>query len=49
MADFDGRGVLDDAAHRKHNVGMKGHIALQLHSRDELLIEFKDIRIRALK
>jgi len=47
--DFDGRGVLDDTAHRKHNVGMKGHIALQLHSRDQLLIEFKDIRIRPLK
>ena len=49
MSDFDGKGVLDDAAHRKHNVGMKGYIALQLHSRDELLIEFKDIHIRPLK
>jgi len=49
MSDFDGKGILDDAAHRKHNVGLKGHIALQLHSRDELLIEFKDIKIRELK
>ena len=49
VTDFDGRGVLDDAAHRKHNVGLAGRIALQLHSRDELLIEFKDIQIRALK
>ncbi|MGE5645404.1 MAG: DUF1080 domain-containing protein [Acidobacteriota bacterium] len=44
-ADFDGRGVLDDATHRKHNVGLKGHIAFQLHSSDELLISYKDIEI----
>ena len=49
VANFDGKGVLDDAAHRKHNVGLTGYIALQLHSRDELLIEFKDIFIRELK
>lgn len=49
MADFDGRGVLDDAAHQKHNVGMRGHIALQLHTRDEILIQYKDIEIRELR
>ena len=49
VTDFDGKGVLDDAAHRSHNVGLKGHIALQLHSGDKLLIEFKDIYIRPLK
>jgi hypothetical protein len=49
MADFDGRGVLDDATHRKYNVGMRGHIALQLHTRDEVLIQYKDIEIRELK
>lgn len=49
MSDLEGHGVLDDAAHRKHNVGLTGHIALQLHSRDQLLIEFKDIYIRPLK
>jgi hypothetical protein len=46
IADFDGAGVLDDAAHRSHRVGREGHIALQLHSRDELRIQFKDIAIR---
>lgn len=49
MADFDGKGVLDDEDHRKHNVGLKGHIALQLHTGDKLLIEYKDIEIRQLK
>lgn len=45
-SDFDGRGILDDDAHRKHNVGMKGHIALQLHKSNELRARFKDIEIR---
>jgi hypothetical protein len=49
MADFDGSGILDDAAHRKYNVGMRGYIALQLHTHDEVLIQYKDIRIRELK
>jgi hypothetical protein len=48
IADFDGSGVLDDELHKKHNVGMKGFIALQLHKRDRLRIAFKDIQIRAL-
>jgi len=47
--DFDGKGVLDNEAHKKHNVGMKGFIALQLHSGDELKIRFKDIQIREIK
>jgi len=49
MTDFDGKGVLDDEDHRKHNVGLKGHIALQLHTGDKLLIEYKDIEVRELK
>lgn len=48
MTDWDGRGVLDNAAHVRHRVGRVGHLALQLHSRDELRIRFKDIRIRTL-
>ena len=48
-ADFDGAGILDDEVHKRHNVGLKGHIALQLHSGDSLWIEFKDIEIRELK
>ena len=46
--DWDGAGVLDNAAHLKHNVGRVGHFALQLHSGDELRIRFKDIQIRKL-
>ncbi len=48
IADYDGRGLLDDAAHRQRNVGLRGHIALQLHMKDELRIAFKDILIRPL-
>jgi hypothetical protein len=48
IADFDGKGVLDDAAHRQHGVGLRGHFALQLHSRDELLIQYRDIRVKSL-
>ena len=48
ITDFDGAGILDDAAHQARDVGLKGHFALQLHMNDELLIQFKDIRVRAL-
>ncbi len=48
IADYDGDGVLDDQWHEKYNVGMKGHIALQLHRSDRLLIAFKDIYLRSL-
>ncbi|MCZ6675081.1 MAG: DUF1080 domain-containing protein [Verrucomicrobia bacterium] len=48
MSDFDGKGILDDVDHRKHNVGMRGFIAFQLHARDELKLQFKDIFIREL-
>lgn len=48
VTDWDGTGVLDNAAHREHRVGLRGHFALQLHSRDELRIRFKDIRVKEL-
>jgi hypothetical protein len=48
IADFDGAGILDDDAHKEHNVGMQGFIALQLHKHDRLRIAFKDILIRPL-
>ena len=48
MTDYDGTGVLDNEAHRLRNVGRKGHIALQLHSKDELRMRFKDIMLKAL-
>jgi hypothetical protein len=47
--DWDATGVLDNAAHLQHNVGRKGHFALQLHTGDELKIRFKDIRVKRLK
>ncbi|MBN1996259.1 DUF1080 domain-containing protein [candidate division KSB1 bacterium] len=48
IADYDGSGVLDNEAHRIHNIATSGFIALQLHSGDELFIQFKDIRIKVL-
>jgi hypothetical protein len=49
IADYDGRGRLDDEAHRRRNVGLKGHIALQIHPGKQLLIRFKDIELRSLE
>lgn len=49
IADYDGAGRLDDKAHRSHNVGMMGHVGLQIHPGGELLIRFKDIKLRMLK
>jgi len=46
MSDYDGTGVLDNAAHKTPDVGRRGHIAFQLHNRDELRIRFKEIKIR---
>jgi hypothetical protein len=48
VMDYAGAGVLDDDNHRQHNVGLRGHIALQIHSKDKLKIRFKDIDIRHL-
>jgi hypothetical protein len=46
--DWDATGVLDNEAHRAHNVGSRGHFALQLHSGDELRIKFRNLRIKEL-
>ena len=48
VSDYDGTGVLDDAAHHRQNVGLNGHIALQLHMNSENKLRFKDIEIRKL-
>jgi len=48
VMDYNGNGVLDDEVHKTRNVGMMGHIALQIHRNDELRIRFKDIHIRDL-
>lgn len=46
IADYNGAGVLDDELHKSRNVGLRGHIALQLHTGDDLYVQFKDIRVR---
>lgn len=48
IADYDGAGVLDDETHRRRNVGLHGHVALQLHTGDRLHIAFKDVQVRPL-
>ena len=48
ITDLTGEGILNDAVHRKYNVGEKGFIALQLHVRDELMMYYKDIYIKEL-
>jgi hypothetical protein len=49
VSDFDGSGILDSEGHKKLNVGLKGHIALQLHQKNENKIWFKDVEVRKLK
>lgn len=49
ITDTDLGAVLIDEAHRKRIVGLRGHIALQLHSKDELKIQFRDIQLRELE
>ncbi|MGB9689528.1 3-keto-disaccharide hydrolase [Thermogutta sp.] len=46
IADYNGAGRLDDEFHKKRNVGLCGHIALQIHPGGKLLIRFKDIVLR---
>jgi len=48
-ADFDGAGLLDDEGHRARGVGLRGHIALQLHTGDELLVQFREILVKPLE
>jgi hypothetical protein len=48
VTNYDGTGVLDDAVHKSHNVGMTGHIVLQIHAGLVMKIRFKDIYIQDL-
>ena len=48
IMEYDGEGVLNDDIHKGRNVGLNGHIALQIHTNDELKIRFKDIYINEL-
>jgi 3-keto-disaccharide hydrolase len=46
IADYDGSGRLDDADHKAHKVGLIGHVGLQIHPGNAILIRFKDLKIR---
>jgi hypothetical protein len=46
VADYDGAGLLDDDLHKRRNVGMSGNIGLQLHTGDDVYIQYKDIHVR---
>jgi hypothetical protein len=48
VCDYDGTGRLDDEHHRKREVGLKGHIGLQIHPGGTMRIRFKDIRVKIL-
>ena len=48
VTDYDGTGELDDDVHKARNVGLSGHIALQIHTGDLLRIRYKDIYIKDL-
>jgi hypothetical protein len=46
VVDLDGEGLLDDEKHRRYDVGMKGHIGLQIHSgRQQFWVRFKDVEM----
>ena len=49
ITDRDFAGILDDEHHRARQVGLRGHIALQLHTKDELYIRFRNIAVRELR
>jgi hypothetical protein len=48
VVDYDGTGRLDDKVHQAHNVGMKGHIFLQIHQGGPMNIRFENVRLRRL-
>jgi hypothetical protein len=48
VTQYNGDGVLNDRTHQPRNVGQTGHIALQIHRKDELKISFKDIYVKEL-
>lgn len=48
VSDFDGSEVLMDEAHQKAQVGLSGHIALQLHGGSPLHIRYRNLLINPL-
>lgn len=48
ITNYKGEGILNDETHLNLNVGMKGHIAFQIHEKDALIMQFKEIYIQEL-
>lgn len=48
ITNFEGEGILNNELHTKTEVGMKGHIAFQIHKGNKLKLRIKDIEIREL-
>lgn len=48
IREFNGEGLLNDESHQELGVGMRGFIALQLHEKKELKIQFKELFLRVL-
>lgn len=48
ITNYRGVGTLNDETHRQLNVGMKGHIAIQIHEKDALILQFKEMYIKEL-
>lgn len=49
VTDYDGKGRLDDEHHKRRNVGLKGHVAFQIHPGGGLRIRFKDIFVKPIE
>ena len=48
ITNYQGAGTLNDETHLDLNVGMSGHVAFQIHEKDALIIQFKEIFIKEL-
>lgn len=48
ITNFNNNSILTDSAHEKYNVGQSGHIALQIHTGDQLKIRFQDILVKRI-
>jgi hypothetical protein len=44
----DFAGIIDSEAHKERNVGLKGHLALQIHRKAQLNMRFKDLYVKDL-
>ncbi|MGE5294694.1 MAG: DUF1080 domain-containing protein [Solirubrobacterales bacterium] len=48
VTSYDGAGILNDPIHQERGVGARGHIALQIHTGDELKVRFKALLLHEL-